>query len=83
MPAKRKTKQDRMAEKFAAMYQTGKALTRLRDEEIAEMLGLKSITSLWARKKDPTKFKFGEILALSSILRWQSSDIAGLFEMMQ
>lgn len=83
MPAKRKTKQDYMAEKFTAMYRTGKALTRLRDEEIAEMLGLKSITSLWARKKDPTKFKFGEVLVLSAILQWQESDVTELFSVMK
>ena len=83
MPAKRKTKTDRMAEKFSCMYSTGKAITRLKDVEISEMLGLKSVKSLTERKKDPTKFRFGEILALSIILRWDEKDIVDLFALMQ
>lgn len=83
MPAKRKTREDRIKDCFDAMYRSGKSATRLKDTEIAEQLGLKSVKSLTIRKKDPTTFRFGEILMLSAILRWNSNDVAKLFELMK
>ena len=83
MPAKRKTKKDRMAEKFSCMYSTGKAITRLKDTEIAECLGLKSVKSLTTRKQDPTTFRFGEILTLAALLQWSDTDITKLFDLMK
>ena len=82
MPAKIKTNTDRLAEKFSVMYETGKRATRLRDSEIADLIGLKSVTSLRERKNDPLKFKFGEILMLSIMFCWSQQDIAELFSIM-
>lgn len=64
------------------MYKVGKAITRLRDTEIAEFLDI-SVTSLWSRKKDPSKFTVGELSKLASVLRWQEEDILKLFSILQ
>ena len=82
MPAKRKTKADRLREKFGQMYKVGKAVTGLNDTDIAESLGL-GVTALWARRKAPETFKLGEIVKLSVILRWGGSDLTDLIAVMQ
>ena len=78
MPAKRITRADRMRERFETMYRIGKAATGLKDTDVAEGIGL-SVTSLWSRRKDPSKFSVGEMVKLAAILRWQESDILSLF----
>ena len=83
MPARRKTREDRLREAFDMMYRSGKSITRLKDTEIAELLGLKSVKSLTTRKQDPATFRFGEILMLSAILQWDANDVAKLFELMK
>ena len=65
------------------MYRTGKSVTRLKDTEIAECLGLKSVKSLTSRKQDPTTFRFGEILTLATLLQWSDADITKLFALMK
>lgn len=77
MPAKRKTRSDRLREQFSAMYRSGKAVTGLRDPEIADSIGL-SVTSLWSRRKDPSKLTLGEISKLSAVLRWSDEDVVKL-----
>lgn len=83
MPAKRKTKAERMAEKFNALYRRGKAMSGMKDTEVMTAIGLKSPTSLIARKKDPRKFTFGEIMSLAILFQWQESDIATLIDQMR
>lgn len=82
MPAKRKTKLDRLREKFCQMYKVGKAVTGLTDTDIAECLGM-GVTALWTRRKAPETFKLGEIAKLSVILRWEESDLTDLIATMQ
>ena len=83
LPAHKKTREDRLREAFDLMYRSGKSITRLKDTEIAEQLGLKSVKSLTTRKQDPATFRFGEILILSAILQWSEQDVAKLFTLMK
>lgn len=72
-----------MAEKFDSLYRRGKAVSGLKDTEVMDAIGLKSPTSLIARKKDPRKFQFGEILKLAVLFEWHESDIADLIDAMR
>lgn len=83
MPARRKTKAERMAEKFDSLYRKGKAISGMKDRDIMEKIGIKSPTSLIARKKDPRKFSFGEIMSLAILFQWHESDIADLIDAMR
>lgn len=78
MPAKRKTRADRLREQFSTMYRTGKALSGMKDPEIAESIGLKSVTSLKLRKEDPSRLTLGELTTLAAIMQWSDDDILKL-----
>lgn len=81
MPAKRKTKADRLREQFSKMYAVGKAGNHLTDVDVAEFIGLKSVNSLTARKKDPTRITLGELSKMTVLLGWNEEDVIKLIKM--
>ena len=82
MPAKRKTKQDRLREAFAVSYKVGKARSGLRDSDVAGILG---ITPMTFRKKrnDPKDLKAGELATLAVLMKWDITEVSRLIELMQ
>lgn len=80
MPAKRKTRADRMREQFGRMYAVGKATNHLTDVDVAESIGV-SIATLWKRKKDPSKLTVNELTILVSVLHLNPEDVAKLITM--
>lgn len=77
MPARRKTREDRVREQFNRMYAVGKATTHLTDVDIAECIGV-SIATLWKRKKDPSKLTVSELTKMTAILQFNADDITKL-----
>lgn len=82
MPAKRKTKQDRLRDTFGRMYKVGKAESDMKDSDIARMLGVTEMT-LRAKRNNPSDFKLGQVAALALVFRWTGNEIADLVSMMQ
>lgn len=83
MPAKRTTRADRIAKAFAAAYRMGKARTGLRDPEIAEALGYKSVISLRRRRQDMDKLSVAELSKLSLVLMWTDEEMAEIVRAMR
>lgn len=75
MPAKKKTREDRMFDTFSSLYRIGKARTGMTDEEVADALGI-GRKALWKRRKNPSLFPFGEVLKLCAIFCWQEDEMA-------
>lgn len=81
MPAKRKTRADRVAEKFGELYRIGKARSGLQETEIAPLVGFRSPVPLRRRRASPLDFTLGQVMALGSAFRWTEEDwqeLAGL-----
>ena len=83
MPAKKKTRADRVLEVFTYLYDHGKVDLRQNEAEIARMLGYKSRDPLCDRRKDPEKFTWGEMAKLATAFRWKDEDILRLFHTTQ
>lgn len=77
MPAKRKTREDRMRETFARLYRTGKSRTGMTEEDVAGALGVTRAT-LRSRRRNPNTFPFGDILKLCSLFYWDDGEITQL-----
>ena len=82
MPAKKKTKQDRLVEAFTAFYKIGKARAGLRDSDVANVLGLTQVT-LRKRRNNPKEFRAGELATLAVLFRWETVEVNNLIELMQ
>ena len=80
MPAKKKTREDRMADTFTTMYRIGKARSGMTDEEVADALGI-GRKALWRRRKNPSMFPFGDILKLCAIFCWQQDEVMDIFKL--
>ena len=80
MPAKKKTREDRMADTFAQMYRMGKARSGMTDEEVADALGI-GRKALWKRRKNPSLFPLGDVLKLSAIFCWQQDEVMDIFKL--
>lgn len=78
MPAKKKTREDRMTDTFTQMYRIGKARSGMTDEEVADALGI-GRKALWKRRKNPSLFPFGDVLKLSAIFCWQQDEVMDIF----
>jgi|GEM_PF-2265966 len=74
MPAKRKTRADRVAEKFGELYRIGKARSGLQETEIAPLCGFKSPIPLRKRRNEPLNFTMGQLMALGAAFRWSEED---------
>lgn len=80
MPAKKKTREDRMTDIFAQMYRIGKARSGMTDEEVADALGI-GRKALWKRRKNPSLFPLGDVLKLSAIFCWQQDEVMDIFKL--
>ena len=78
MPARKKTRADRVAETFDELYRVGKARARLTEEEITVMLGFKTRGALLRRREQPLYFTLGEILILGAAFRWTPEEWSAL-----
>ena len=74
MPAKKKTRADRVAECFSELYRIGKARADLTEEQISTMIGYKSRDALLARRKDPLSLTLGQIMTMGIAFRWRDDD---------
>lgn len=83
MPAKRKTRADRVAECFGELYRIGKARADLTEEQISTMIGYKSRDALLARRKDPLSFTLGQLLTMGTVFRWRDEDWSQLVATMR
>ena len=83
MPAKRKTRADRVAECFGELYRIGKARADLTEEQISTMIGYKSRDALLARRKDPLSFTLGQLLTMETVFRWRDEDWSQLVATMR
>lgn len=81
MPAKRKTKQDRIREAFARMYKVGKANSDLNDSDVADLLGV-TVMTLRAKRNNPQELKLGQLAVLATTFRWSVDEVANLVGMM-
>lgn len=77
MPAKRKTREDRMKDSFSRMYRVGKARAGMTEDEIAGALGV-SRNTLLNRRRDPKTFPLGDVLKLCALFYWDESEMTGL-----
>lgn len=77
MPAKKKTREDRMRETFTVLYRIGKSRSGMTEEEVAGALGVtRSTLRRWRR--NPNTFPFGNILKLCSLFYWDDGEITQL-----
>ena len=83
MPAKRKTRSDRVAETFGELYRVGKARAQLTEEQITTMLGFKTRGALLRRREQPLYFTLGEILTLGTAFRWTPEEWNALNQHLQ
>lgn len=74
MPAKRKTRADRVTEKLGELYRIGKARSGLQEEEITALCGYKSPVPLRKRRRSPLDFTLGQIMTLGAVFRWSEQD---------
>lgn len=74
MPAKKKTREDRMFDAFSKLYCVGKARSGMTDEEVADALGI-GRKALWRRRKNPSLFPFGDILKLCALFCWEDDEV--------
>lgn len=77
MPAKRKTKSDKLREKFDELYRVGKAKARLSEQDVSEIAGMTTVT-LWKRKNNPQDFKLSELVKLATAFKWSGEDLQSL-----
>lgn len=82
MPAKRKTRADRVAEKFGELYRIGKARSGLRDEDVTALCGFKSPIPLRKRRAAPLEFTMGQLMAMGAAFRWSEEDWQELTSLM-
>ena len=82
MPAKRKTKADRVREQFGRLYRIGKARSGMQEADLADAFGI-SVKTLYRHKKEPEKITLGEFAKFSLILQWTDEETNGLMEMMR
>lgn len=82
MPAKRKTRADRVAEKFGELYRIGKARSGLQETEITALCGFKSPIPLRRRRSSPLDFTLGQLMAMGAAFRWSEEDWRALTSLM-
>lgn len=82
MPAKRKTRADRVAEKFQELYRIGKARSGLQEPEITALCGFKSPIPLRRRRAAPLEFTLGQLMAMGAAFRWEDKDWQELASLM-
>lgn len=78
MPAKKKTREDRMTDAFTQMYRIGKVRSGMTEGDVADALGITRPT-LQKRRKNPSLFPFGDVLKLSAIFCWQQDEVMDIF----
>ena len=83
MPAKRKTRVDRVAAKFGELYRIGKARSDLTEAQITTMLGFKSRDALLRRRNNPLLIDMGQLMTLGAAFRWSEEDWQQLIETMR
>lgn len=74
MPAKRKTRRDRVGDALLRRYKAGKAMAELTEEEVAQALGYGTRKPMRQRREDPMRFTIGDLLTLETILGWSLED---------
>lgn len=77
MPAKKKTREDRMRDRFSRLYSEGKARSGMTEWEVAEALGITRPT-LQKRRENPKLFPFGDILKLCALFCWEDNEIMSI-----
>lgn len=77
MPAKKKTREDRMLETFTVLYRIGKSRSGMTEEEVAGALGVTRPT-LQKRRENPKLFQFGDILKLCALFCWEDNEIMSI-----
>ncbi len=74
MPAKKKTREDRMADAFSQMYRIGKARSGMTESDVADALGITRPT-LQKRRENPGLFPFGDVLKLCALFCWEGDEV--------
>ena len=74
MPAKRKTRQDRVGDALLRRYRAGKAVAQLKEEDVAHSMGYETRKPLGQRRRDPTKFTLGDLLSMERLFGWTAED---------
>lgn len=72
----KKTRAEQLTERFGEAYRIGKARCGMTNAEIAEMIGLKTQTTLKRRRGNPAEFTLGQLLAMGAAFRWTLEDYA-------
>lgn len=83
MPAKKKTRADRVAECFGELYRIGKARADLTEAQITALIGYKSRDALLAKRKDPLQITLGQLVILGTAFRWREEDWEQLLSTMR
>lgn len=79
MPAKKKTREDRLNDTFSSLYRIGKTRAHMTEDDVADALGV-TRTTLWNRRRNPKTFPLGDVLKLSILFCWEPEETARLME---
>lgn len=74
LPAKRKTRRDRVGDALMRRYTAGKALARLKEEDVAHSMGYETRRPLAQRRQDPLKFTLGDLMSMERLFGWTAED---------
>ena len=77
MPAKKKTREDRLNESFSRLYRMGKSRAQMTEDDIADALGI-TRTTLRNRRRNPKTFPFGDVLKLCALFLWDDGEMTQL-----
>lgn len=77
MPAKKKTRENRMFDTFSSLYRVGKARSGMTEADVADALGITRPT-LQKRRENPKLFPFGDILKLCALFCWEDNEIMSI-----
>lgn len=80
MPAKKKTRADRVAECFGELYRDGKARADLTEDEITTLIGFKTRDTLLKRRKNPLDLTIGQLMAMGIAFRWKDDEYLSLLQ---
>lgn len=74
MPAKKKTREDRMQDSFTKLYRIGKARSGMTEMDVADALGITRPT-LQKRRENPKLFPFGDVLKLCALFCLEDNEV--------
>lgn len=63
-----------MREQFGKLYRVGKARAGMKDRDIADALGIKSLMTWRKRRNQPETIPLGDYAKLSVLLQWTEDE---------